>query len=191
MAETPSMKRILDVYYALLAQGVQRYPRPLSQAQSQPSSRNRCLFLIDFGIELVSLELATGQTVSVPPIISRLIERLPWRNQVLLHVIFEHQPKTPQLHPVSEERLASVNEFLSASAADRCVCFGWRTAQVCAAALGIPFSLPGEAFEAIEFIDDNGKRMEFLVLPDVREIEAFPEWRAKVWESLLAFGPTR
>jgi hypothetical protein len=62
---------------------------------------------------------------------------------------------------------------------------------VCATALGIPFAIPSESFEALEFIDDNGKKMEFLVLPDVRELEAFPEWRAKVWESLLAFGPVR
>lgn len=191
MEETPSMKRILDVYYALLAQGVQRYPRPLSQSQAQPSSRNRCLFLIDFGADLVSLELTTGQTVSTPPIISRLFERLPWRDQVSVHLIFETQPKTPQLHPLSEEKLAAVCRSFSDSQADRCVCFGWRAAHVCAAALGVPFSIPSEAYVALEFVDDSGKRVEILVLPDVRELEAFPEWRAQVWESLLAFGPVR
>lgn len=191
MAETPSMKRILDVYYALLAQGVQRYPRPLKQSQPELLSRERCLFLIDFGAELVPLELPRQQSAVAPAIISRLLERLPWREQVSLQIIFEHQPKTPQLHPIGEERLAAVNEALRNSSTDRCVCFGWRAAQVCGAALGIPFSIPVEAYEALEFIHDDGKKVEILVLPDVRELEAFPEWRAKVWESLLAFGPVR
>lgn len=191
MAETPSMKRILEVYYALLAQGVQRFPRQLAPSGHSAGERNRCLFLIDFAPELVELGLTTGGVTSAPPIICRLLERLPWSEQVLPAVIFKQVPKAPQLHPIDEAGIAVVREALQSWGADRCVCFGWRAAHVLGVALGVPFALPTEAYEPIACDGDEGKKLEILVLPEVRELDAIPEWRAKVWESLLAFGPVR
>ncbi|MEN9528480.1 MAG: hypothetical protein RI932_353 [Pseudomonadota bacterium] len=190
MAEKPSLKQILELYYALRAQGVQRFPRPLVPGGA-PSDRSlRCLFLLDFNPPGSASPASAGETI-VPPLLKRLLERLPWRDFVDVHVIFDAPPKSPQLHPLDEKTLAPVLRALSSEQVGRCVCFGWRSAQVCAVAIGIPFALPPEAFEPIEVQVEGGKAMEILVLPDVRELEAFPEWRAKVWESLQAFGSPR
>ena len=191
MTEKPSLKPILDVYYALLAQGVQRFPRPLLPSQPELRARKHCLFFIDFATDPIPLEVRSGETFRAPPIIARLLDKLPWREQVTTHLLFEAVPKSPQLHPIDEDLISRVKDLIAQNEPDRCVCFGWRAAQVCAVALGVPFSFPPEAYEPLECTFDENKSVEILVFPDVREIEALPEWRSKVWESLLAFGPVR
>ena len=195
MAEKPSLQQILEVYYALRASGVQRFPKPLaprsSSAQSQASNsiaKPHCLFLIDF---ITSSQTLETEKIDMPPILRRLLERLPWRDSVSVHTIFDAQPKSPQLHPVAPPTIASTRAVLEAPTLGRVVCFGWRSAQVCSVALGIPFEIPCESFEAIACQVEGLGDFEILVLPDVREIEAFPEWRARIWESLLAFAPAR
>jgi hypothetical protein len=190
MAEKPSLKQILELYYALRAQGVQRFPRPLAPGGLTSDRALRCLFLLDFSAQVAPHSTSGADTV-IPPILRRLLERLPWRELVDLHVVFDAAPKSPQLHPLDEKVVAAALHALSGEHMGRCVCFGWRAAQVCAVALGIPFALPSEAFEPIVTQGEAGKPIEILVLPDVRELEAFPEWRSKVWESLQAFGPPR
>ena len=191
MAEIPSLKQILDVYYALRAQGVQRFPRPLSVSAAPSERTSRCLFLIDFTPAQASSAQGDAELMVPPPILKRLLDRLPWRESVALHTVFSAQPKSPQLHPLEEQVVDSVRRALLESGVERCVCFGWRAAQVCAVGLGIPFAIPAEAYEPLGCEVEGVGRFEILVLPDVREIEAFPEWRARVWESLLAFGPAR
>ncbi|MBM3381415.1 MAG: hypothetical protein FJY29_03145 [Betaproteobacteria bacterium] len=190
MAEKPSLKQILELYYALRAQGVQRFPQPRTPGGAQSDRTLRCLFLLDFNAQGSPSSVVGGDSV-LPALLKRLLDRLPWRDFVDLHVVFDAPPKSPQLHPLDEKTLAPVMTALASERVGRCVCFGWRAAQVCAVALGIPFALPPEAFEPVQVTLEGDKAMEILILPDVRELEAFPEWRAKVWESLQTFGAAR
>lgn len=187
MTEKPSLKHILDIYYALRAQGVQRYPKPMLPTPRGTARSPGCVFLVDFGTPAES----AGGKADVHPLLKRLLEKLPWRDDVLLHTVFHAQPRSPQLHPLDEDLIRQSREVLTRDGVGRCVCFGWRAAQVAGVALGIPFALPAEAYEALSFEAEGLGSYECLVLPDVRELEAFPEWRAKVWESLLSFGAAR
>lgn len=191
MAEKPSLKQILELYYALRAQGVQRFPKPMSASVALCERTSRCLFLIDFTAAQASSAQGESEPMVLPPILKRLLDRLPWRESVSLHTVFSAQPKSPQLHPLEEQVVDSARRALLESGVERCVCFGWRAAQVCAVALGIPFAIPAEAYEPLGCEVEGVGQFEILVLPDVRELEAFTEWRARVWESLLAFGPAR
>lgn len=191
MAEGPSLKQILDLYYALSAQGVRRFPKPMPASVAPRERTSRCLFLIDFTAAQASSSQGESERMALPPILKRLLDRLPWRESVSLHSVFSAQPKSPQLHPLEEQVVDSTRRALLGSGVERCVCFGWRAAEVCAVALGIPFAIPAEAYEPFACEVDGVGQFEILVLPDVRELEAFTEWRARVWESLLAFGPAR
>lgn len=187
MGNKPTLQRILDVYYALRAQGVQRFPKPLCP-QGEPSTiSSRCLFLVDFHPH-ASVEAGNEE---LPLLLKRLLERLPWRDDVKIHTIFKTHPKSPQLHPLEEGVVGAVRGLLDEPGLGRCVCFGWRSAHVCSVALGIPFQLPPEAYEPVRCEGEGLGKIDCLVYPDLRELEAFPEWRSKVWESLLPFGAVR
>ncbi|MFZ9519298.1 MAG: hypothetical protein ACO3A4_02370 [Silvanigrellaceae bacterium] len=182
MSEKPSLKQILEIYYALRASGVQRLPKPLARAASSRKDSGTCLFLYDFASNPVSND-------AVPPLLKRLIDRLPWRESVRIESVYPVQPKTPRFDPLSEPVVARVVETLAQSHAIRVVCFGWRAGHALSVAVGQPLAIPPEAFEALHCPMLDGTSLEVLVLPDLRELEAFPDWRALVWESLQNFAP--
>lgn len=181
MAEKPSLKQILEIYYALRASGVQRYPRPLKRASRVAPPSGQALFLYDFS----PTALAAGE---VPAILRRLLERLPWGSGVQVFSALEAQPKTPALEPVSEAAVARLRERLLAEQFGKIVCFGWRAAHLLSVALGLPYAIPAEAFEPLECEPEGLSAQQILVLPDVRELEMFPDWRARVWDSLVNFA---
>lgn len=192
MAEKPSLRQILEIYYALRAAGVQRFPKPLAPSKQVAERSPSCLFLIDFvSPDENPSSSSGGGTQYLPAILRRLLERLPWREGVTVHSVFETPPKSPVVHPLAESVVEATLAAVESTNAQRCVCFGWRAAQVAAVACGVPFAVPPEAYEPISFEREGQGVFEILVLPDVRELEAFPEWRARVWESLMAFGPVR
>lgn len=182
MAEKPSVKQILETYYALRASGVQRFPKPLSRSELKTRPSGGCLFLYDF-------PTVNEPEGGVPPILRRLLERLPWRSGVEVAAALESQPKTAQLDPVGEAIVVRLRERIAADKVQRIVCFGWRAGHVLSIALGQPFSVPPQAFEPLFCESEGLGGVEILVFPDVRELEAFPEWRALVWESLVNFAP--
>lgn len=182
MAEKPSVKQILEIYYALRAAGVQRLPKPLPRATHRSGGSGASLFLYDFWTPSAAQEVA-------PPILRRLIERLAWGANVQLCAAVEGQPKSPQCDPVDEAAVARLRARLEEGGVHRIACFGWRAAHVLSVVVGQPFTIPPEAFEPLLCEADGLGSLEILVLPDVRELEAFPEWRARVWESLVSFAP--
>lgn len=182
MAEKPSVKQILEVYYALRASGVQRFPKPLQRALPERRVSGGTLFLFDF--------VSSGSAHDSPPsLIKRLIERLPWGSGIDVSAVFEVQPKSPDFASLIENSVTRLRAHLEASGGRRIVCFGWRAAHVLSVALGAPYEIPAEAFEPLACESEGLGSFELLVLPDVRELEAFPGWRLKVWESLVAFAP--
>ncbi|MEN9825448.1 MAG: hypothetical protein RI953_1193 [Pseudomonadota bacterium] len=183
MSEKPSLKQILEIYYALRASGVQRLPKPLSKAPDSRRDSGACLFLYDFATASVSED-------SVPPLLKRLIDRLPWRECVRTAVVYPALPKSPKFEPFPDAVVARVMETLAQTQAQRVVCFGWRAGQALSVAVGQPFAIPGEAFEPLLCPGADGLPLEVLVLPDLRELEAFPDWRSLVWESLQKFAPS-
>lgn len=189
MSEKPSLKQILEIYYALRASGVQRLPKPLSKAPASRKDSGACLFLYDFASAPVSASASASED-SVPSILKRLIDRLPWRENVRVAAVYSVQPKSPRFEPVPEAVVSQLIETLSQFAAKRVVCFGWRAGQALSVAVGQPFAIPGEAFEPLVCPMVDGTRLELLVLPDLRELEAFPDWRSLVWESLQKFAPS-
>lgn len=181
MAEKPSVKQILEIYYALRAAGVQRLPKPLPRATHRSGGSGATLFLYDFWIPATTQETA-------PPILRRLTERLAWGGNVQLCAAVEGQPKSPQCDPVDEAAVARLRARLEEGSVNRIACFGWRAAHVLSVVVGQPYTIPSEAFEPLLCEADGLGPLEILVLPDVRELEAFPEWRARVWESLVSFA---
>jgi len=183
MAEKPSVKQILEVYYALRASGVQRLPKPLHRALPERRVGGGTLFLFDF--------VPSGSAHDSPPsLLKRLIERLPWGSGVDVSAVFDVQPKSPEVAALIESSVTRLRAHLEGSGARRIVCFGWRAGHALSVALGVPFEIPAEAFEPLACESEGLGSFELLVLPDVRELEAFPEWRLKVWESLVAFAPS-
>jgi hypothetical protein len=218
MSDSTSLKQILEIYYALRAEGVQRFPRPHIRERSklqnqlqnaaqlphnaenfkelksdhsvQENIASRSLFIYDFH----PLQLSQNPPPEpIPSILRKLLERLPWREEVVLFSAFDTFPKSPRLDPPDERVVGRLRERLVEGGFGRVVCFGWRCAQILSIAIGHPFGIPPEAFEPIrQSVEGSGSptlEIDILVLPDVREIEAFLEWRAIVWESLQAFAP--
>lgn len=190
MAKTPTLQQISDVYYALRASGVQRFPKPQQRVQGEEHESEMTLFLFDFWVSPDSRSTGSD-TEPVPPLLKRLLERLPWGRDVTVFPVFDGIPKSPQIDPVDanvasrlQERLAQLNQ-----SARRIVCFGWRAGSVLACAADKPQSLPPESFNTLAWSTEKLGVVDVLVLPDVRELEAIPEWRGRVWESLLAFNP--
>jgi hypothetical protein len=191
MAEKPSLRQILEMYYALRAAGVQRFPKPLAPTKQVVERTPTCLFLIDFVSPDEHLTAPSVERQNLPALLRRLLERLPWRDGVNVHTVFATPPKSPVVHPIAEGVVEAAFAAFENTNARRCVCFGWRAAQVAGVVLGVPFAVPPEAYEPVTFEREGEGVFELLVLPDLRELEAFPEWRGRVWESLMAFGPLR
>jgi hypothetical protein len=183
MAEKPSVKQILEVYYALRASGVQRLPKPVQRSIAEQRTSGGTLFLFDF------ISGNGNQQDEVPAILRRLLERLPWAAGVEVQPAFASQPKTPDLSSQMESAVAVLRSRLESAGIRRVVCFGWRAGLALSVALGEPYAIPPEGFQPLAFEAEGIGAVELLVLPDVRELEAFPEWRLKVWESLVAFAP--
>jgi hypothetical protein len=183
MAEKPSVKQILDVYYALRASGVQRLPKPVQRSSAAQRHSGATLFLFDF------MSGNSQPPDAVPPILGRLLERLPWGSSVHVLSAFAVQPKSPDMSAQMESTVTIIRGRLETSGIRRVVCFGWRAGLALSVAVGEPYAIPPEVFEPVPCEVEGLGQLEFLVLPDVRELEAFPEWRSKVWESLTAFAP--
>jgi hypothetical protein len=182
MAEKPSVRQILEVYYALRAAGVQRLPKPVQRTAGSQRSSGGTLFLFDFNS-------GSGPHEGAPSILKRLLDRLPWAAGVEVCPAFASHPKSPDLSVHMEAVVTELRGRLESSGTRRVVCFGWRSGFALSVAFGEPYAIPPEAYEPFVCEAAGLGSVEILVLPDVRELEAFPEWRLKVWESLVAFTP--
>lgn len=178
---------IREQNYALIAGGVQRFPTPQNGSQSQTQSLKPFVFILDFPTN--SDELAANLETTFPEasplfLLRRLAERLGVLPQTeVVYAIKNHAGKTLP----NDALLASQADFKSDILhfnPQILICFGARAFTALNRLTG--YKIPPVEHECIDLgpISIEGHLRRVVVVPNVRELQAFPEWRASVWQVL-------
>lgn len=178
---------IREQNYALIAKGVQRFPTPQNALQSKTQSLKPFVFILDFPTN--SDELAATLATTFPEtsplfLVRRLAERLGVLPQTeVVYAIKNHPGKTLPNDALLASQATFKSDILHFNP-QVLICFGARALTALNRLTG--YKIPPVEHECLDLgpISIEGHLRRVVVIPNARELQLFPEWRASVWQVL-------
>lgn len=178
---------IREQNYALIAKGVQRFPNPRSAQEPLTQNVKPFVFILDFPAQ--TEELAANLETQFPEtsplfLVRRLAERLGvLPHTEIVYAIKKYAGKTLPNDALVTSQPDFKSDILRFNP-QILICFGARAFSALNRLTG--YKIPPVEHECIDLglVFVEGRQRRVVVVPNVRELQAFPEWRASVWQVL-------
>lgn len=172
--------------YALIAEGVQRFPKP----REPKAVKWPVVFVLDFPSapeDETAIQNAQLPETSQLTLVRRLADKLGILPET--KVIFAIRGSVPGKALANDALTSSQADFkndIVASDPDKLVCFGNRAFTAINRLTGYAIPPVEQECNDVGQVRLEGRLRHVVVVPDVRELQSFPEWRAAVWQVLRA-----
>lgn len=175
----------LEQNYALIARGVQRFPKHESKSASTCEG---ILFLLDFpSSEDTIVQWPDGKFAddSQLSLLQNLASKLGCLERVSIAFLENSFPKKGLENSNEKRNSAVIEKTVSERNPCSIVCFGWRTAYAIQNLVSEAQLIGAECCD-FGHIAICGAQRRVIVAPGARELVLFPEWRSRVWQVFQA-----